>query len=83
MLQRILDHLDAHPGADSHQLSIALGVPRTMMERFLEQLEDSGALSLERPATCLEGPSCGPSGGCGPAGALQALAEAARARQAS
>lgn len=81
MLQRILDHLEANPGANSHEVAVALQVPRTMLERFLELMEDEGRLRLERPATCLDGPACATS--CGPASKLGELTSAALARKAS
>lgn len=81
MLARLKAHLLAHPAANSHELALALGWPLGLLERALAQLEDEGFLVLEHPAACLEGPGCGPQGGCGPAPQLEALAQAARARR--
>lgn len=81
MLARLKAHLSQHPAANSHDLALALGWPLGLLERALGQLEDEGYLSLEHPASCLDGSGCGTAASCGPAPQLQALAQAAVARR--
>lgn len=89
MLTRMLDYVHEHPDATSHHVCEAFGLSLGMAERLLEMLEDAGHFFLDRPSSGCSSGGCS-SGGCstggcstksGPAATINALAEAARARQ--
>lgn len=90
MLTRMLAYIQDNPEATSHSVCEAFGLSLGMSERLLEMLEDAGHFFLERPSSGCSSGGCS-SGGCstggcstsaGPAATINALAEAARARQA-
>ena len=90
MLTQVLAYIQDNPDANSHAISERFGLSLGMTERVLEMLEDAGHFFLERPSSGCASGGCSSggcsSGGCstqaGPAATINALAEAARARNA-
>ena len=90
MINQILAYIQEHPEANSFTICEAFGLSRGMSERVLAMLEDAGHFFLETPSSGCSSGGCSSggcsSGGCstsGPAAAINALAEAARARNAT
>lgn len=78
MLQQILTYVNANPGATNFRVAEAFGLTRGMADRYLEMLEDAGHFHLDRPAEVCTGCTVK-----GPASKLNALAEAARSKNAA
>ncbi|HEY9724685.1 MAG TPA: winged helix-turn-helix domain-containing protein [Oscillatoriaceae cyanobacterium] len=89
MLTAVLNFLQENPDATSFSVCEAFGLSRGMAERVLGMLEDAGHFLLEAPSSGCSSGGCSSggcsSGGCstsGPAAAINALADAAKARKA-
>gem|GEM_PF-7024729 len=81
MIDELLNHIENASTINSHELCQVFGVSRPMMERLLMFLEDEGHIVLDRPAShCGDKGSCG--SGSGAAAAMNAMAIAARQRNA-
>lgn len=88
MREAIASFLSARPAASHLELAAAFGLSLAMAERFMAIYADERGLELEAAKSGCSGGGCSSggcsSGGCsvaGPAAAINALAEAARARK--
>lgn len=77
MLERIRHFVNEHPGATNFAVAAEFGLTRSMADRYLEWLEDAGAVWLDRPAEvctgCAPKPSASAGSGCGVGGAAAAF----------